>query len=325
MTDPNSNTVRGNPAFRLLAYLAATLLLGALLAPLLFKLGHTGALAIGEFRLKNTPPFGYLHKVATESDFKRYFNRAVLLAGLACLWPAARWLGVRRADFAPGKGVSWIRDIMLGFALAAGSLLAMGVVLELCGVYDFREEIRWGKSLQRAFTTGFGVSFLEEFFFRGALFALLLRSLRQSYALWLLSAIFAAVHFLKPPDGLEISRETIHWTSGFWLIGQIFKNFGNTNFLLAEFATLLAVGLVLGRARLRTGALWLPIGLHAGWVFGIFLFRGMASASKMAKGGEHLPWIGENLRTGLVPLVIVVLTGVLIHRITRSRKTAQPA
>jgi membrane protease YdiL (CAAX protease family) len=305
------NALTANPAVRLVAYLAATLVLGAVLAPGLYWFGReVVAASVEEFRLTGTPPFGYLHKVLTESDFARYFNRALLLAALVCLWPFARLFRLRWSDFAAGRNPRWASDLGFGFALAAGSLLLMGLGLEAAGVYSFKDGIDWGKALGRAATTAAGVALLEEFFFRGALFALLLRSMRPGAALVFLSAFFAVVHFLKPPDGA--GGGAVGWSSGFALVGEIFRSFGDAGFLLAEFATLFGVGLVLGLARLRTGSLWLPIGLHAGWVFGVFAFRGLAGGTRATKGGAHLPWIGENLKTGLLPLLVIAATAAVL-------------
>jgi hypothetical protein len=68
---------------------------------------------------------------------------------------------------------------------------------------------------------------------------------------------------------------------------------------------------------LRTRSLWLPIGLHAGWVFGIGFFAGVARASKTVRDDRLLPWIGETLKIGLVPLAVLVLTGCLLAWLVR--------
>lgn len=308
-----------HPLVALCVFVAAVLVFGAGLAPWLFKAGHLAAESIEEFRLKETPPFGYLHKVATESGFTRYFNRAVLLASLACLWPFGRRLGMRGRDFFPGTRARMGADLAVGFLLSAGILLALGWALVQSGAYEMRDEIKWGSTIQRAVTTAAGVSLLEEFLFRGALFALLLRVMRPVPALWGLSLFFAAVHFLKPPESMDFPPESVGWASGFHVLGGILRHFGDPIFLAAEFATLLAVGLVLGWTRLRTSALWLPIGLHGGWVFGIFFFRGLARGSRATRDGDALPWIGDNLKTGLAPLAAIAVTAVLLALWMRSR------
>jgi membrane protease YdiL (CAAX protease family) len=107
------------------------------------------------------------------------------------------------------------------------------------------------------------------------------------------------------------------------VIGQIFGHFGHMDFLLAEFATLCAVGWVLVMARLRTGRLWAGIGLHAGWVFGLKYFSSLTRGSKELRAGEWLPWIGTNLKIGLVPLVVVLLTGWIVLRLAKGWNRAE--
>jgi membrane protease YdiL (CAAX protease family) len=72
------------------------------------------------------------------------------------------------------------------------------------------------------------------------------------------------------------------------------------------------VGLVLAWARLRSGALWLPIGLHIGWVIALKGFI-MTHHYVAAKKPNEL-WLGiGDLRAGLLPLVALAVTVVLCH------------
>lgn len=98
------------------------------------------------------------------------------------------------------------------------------------------------------------------------------------------------------------------------MLKQIAAGFGDVQFLLAEFATLFAVGWVLAQVRLQTGALWAGIGLHGGWVFGLKYFSAL-----MAYNSGWLPWIGPNLKIGLAPLLTVLCTGWIASRLLRAR------
>jgi CAAX amino terminal protease family. len=49
--------------------------------------------------------------------------------------------------------------------------------------------------------------------------------------------------------------------------GDAFAGFGDPMMVLAAFATLFLIGCILADARVLTRSLWLPIGLHAGWIF----------------------------------------------------------
>jgi membrane protease YdiL (CAAX protease family) len=204
----------------------------------------------------------------------------------------------------------------MGFGIAAGILLLLGAIYIGIGWYRVNDE---AKPLYRMFFSAIGpglsVAFLEEFLFRGVLLALILRTLKPFKALLFLSIFFAIVHFLKPPDKLEIPA--VAWDTGFWLLGKIFGQLSDVDFLLAELILLFCVGWVLGWARLKTGSLWLPIGLHAGWVFGIKFFS--AATRKAAKISEMLPWAGPNLKVGFNSVIAVCLCGVILWLILRRR------
>ncbi|MDB6140604.1 MAG: hypothetical protein JWO94_3676, partial [Verrucomicrobiaceae bacterium] len=206
---------------------------------------------------------------------------------------------------------------------AAGLLLALGWAYCRAGVYEMNPKPGW-TALGQPITAALGASIVEEILFRGIILGLLLRSLGARPALFWTTFIFAIVHFLKPPEGFILPPDQVTWHSGFDVIGAIFGHFGNLNFVLAEFFTLFAVGWVVGQARLTTGSLWPGIGLHGGWVFGLKYFSLLTHGSKALNRGDHLPWIGENLKIGLVPLLVVLFTGWLAS-LGWSKQAAKPS
>ena len=89
--------------------------------------------------------------------------------------------------------------------------------------------------------------------------------------------------------------------------------------VLAGFTTLFFIGVILAHARLRTRSLWLPIGLHAGWILANSVFNKIAHREIVA-----LPWLGKSLLIGIVPLCVCLVSWVLLERmveICRPRKT----
>ena len=256
--------------------------------------------------------FAWVHKVTSESEFKRYFNRAVLLSAVLGLWPLLRLLRMKRSDFGLRKDPYCGRHLTLGFLIAAGLLFQMGLAYATADLFRARGNIDLGDALKKALFTAIGVSILEEVLFRGILTGLLLRSLNRWVAWLAIAVLFTVLHFLKPPEGFEIPDGSVGMGSGFHLVTVVLSQFSNIDHVISEFGTLLMVGLLLGYARLRTDALWLPIGLHAGWVFGVFFYRGIFSAHSRVKEGEYLPWVGESLKTGVFPLAVLVLTGGLL-------------
>ncbi|MDP4849412.1 MAG: hypothetical protein NWQ95_03585, partial [Verrucomicrobiales bacterium] len=61
---------------------------------------------------------------------------------------------------------------------------------------------------------------------------------------------------------------------------------------------------------MKTGSLWLGVGLHAGWVFGV---KTLSPLTRRAfDPGEMMPWLGDNLRVGAISCLVVSFTGLLL-------------
>ena len=299
---------------KLLLYLLAVMLGGALLSVPLFHFGKAAHGWLSGSSLHDAGLVKWLLAEIERAQFTRYFNRAVLFCAIVFIWPFMRWVRLERSLLPAWRPFSTgLRQWAAGFALAAGLLLTLGFIFLQIGAYQLRPDPRWLK-LGEPITAALGAGIVEEFFFRGLLLGLLLRTMTEIKALLSLTLVFALVHFLKPPEGWQISDAAVTWNSGFLVLQQIAAGFGDVHFLLAEFATLFAVGWVLAKIRVQTGALWAGIGLHGGWVFGLKYFSALTTYS-----GGWLPWIGANLKVGLMPLCTVLLTGWIASRLLRSR------
>jgi len=279
-------------AARLLVYFAATILIGALLAPIFFWAGQSLA-AHGYF------PF--LARV----DFERYFHRALLVAALVLLWPLFRSVRVRRMeDLALARNPNWSRDLFAGFLFAAIPLLSFGAILIASHVYSPRSSIDW-LALAKIIPASAVVPAIEETFFRGLILGLLLRSGHKYMSIFVTSAFYSIVHFLKAP---EQTSTIVTWTSGFNSIAHSFTEFADPILVTASVTTLFLIGWILADARMRTRSLWLPIGLHAGWIFTSGSFNRIAEAEIV-----RLPWLGRNLLVGIVPLTVGCLTWLIVR------------
>jgi membrane protease YdiL (CAAX protease family) len=281
------------------------------LSPLLYWFGKGLLKAVHEsgFCTYEDQSTHWLWSEVAKADFPRFFNRAVLLAAIVVMPFYVRQAGISRSllpPIRPSNIDGW--HFLLGFGIAAGLLLELGYLLVNREVYTLRPDAPW-TGLFGPMLSAMTVAMLEEIIFRGFLLSLLLRSFSAATAVFWTTAIFTILHFLKPPDGLMTPDALVESGTGFWLIGQVLANFAKVDFFLAEFATLFAVGWVLAQARMITDRLWLAIGLHAGWVFGLKYFSALTRGSRPLRAGDYLPWLGENLRTGLVPCLVVLFTG----------------
>ena len=274
-------------AARLLLYLAATVLLGALVAPPLFWFSRWLA-AHGWFTL------------LLQFDFETFFHRALLISALMFVWPLFKSLRLQsRAALDLPVNAHWLRDSAAGFAIAALPLLLAETIILTLRVYTFRGSIDW-REVGALTLTSLLVPLIEESLFRGLILGLLLRSCRAWAAAMATSALFAVVHFLKAPAGTSVEPT---WYAGLISIGHAFEQFREPMLVLGGFSTLFTIGYILADARLRTRSLWLPIGLHAGWIFSSGLFNRMARREFVA-----LPWLGKNLLVGIAPLCVALIT-----------------
>ena len=279
-------------AARLAAYFIGVVVIGALLAPILFWSAQALA-AHGVF------PF------LTKYDFDTFFHRAILVAAMLLLWPLLRVSNVRRlADLDLAPNPQWVRDVGFGVLLSIIPLLFCGALLIAWHVYSFRHVLVWPR-LGKVLLAAVSVPFIEEMFFRGIVLGLLLRTGRKLVSVIAVSALFGGVHFLK---GSEWKPPTVTWTSGFQVIGDAFAGFGNPMMVLAAFATLFLIGSILADGRILTCSLWLPIGLHAGWIFASGTFSWLARRQMPA-----LPWLGRNLLVGIIPLGLAAITWIAMR------------
>ncbi len=283
-----------NDLRKLLLYLAGSLVIGALLAPVFFKGGH--ALA----------GHGIFPSLGTQG-FHRYFSRSVEIAAILLLWPLARSLRVRSiAELGLRWDPQWGRRLAFGFIAAVALMAVMSLIVFAAGGIVFRPpEQRLFGELPKVIFTAACVGFIEECIFRGAFLGLLQRSMPPRAALLASALFFAVLHFIQPLAS-SVTAEEVTWSSGFALIPKVFSQWSDPAMIGASFTTLLAVGGVLGWAMQRTRSLWLGIGLHAGWVFCV---QGFGKFAFFA--GGMLPWIGADIRIGLAPLVTVIITGLV--------------
>jgi uncharacterized protein len=278
-------------AARLLGYFAATVLFGAVTAPFLFwaaqgLAGHGILPALGKF------------------DFESFFHRALLLGALLFLWPFLRWLRIRNTgDLGLARNAHWLRDLGLGFLISALPVICCEIILVHRDIFSMRDTIAWS-ALGQVWVTTLVVPLIEEALFRGLFLGILLRGLRAPPAVVLSAAIFSIIHFLKAPDQ---TTTTVQWNSGFVSLAHSFDQFGEPMLVLAGFSTLFVIGLVLAHARIGTASLWLPIGLHAGWILASGAFGKIARREMVA-----LPWIGKSLLIGLVPLAACLVSWLLL-------------
>jgi len=313
-------TPRLPPWLVLLLYFAGTVVVGSVLAPWLFSLGRGYAAWAAGTGTGDTFLLGDLAREARKADFQRYFNRSTLVAALALLWPAARLLHVRHNEL-PGlwPALGDLRDSGLGFLLGVVPLLAMGGILVAMGVFKQNPKAVFASLAANAAVAAVAVALLEEWLFRGAITGIVGRSLPPRRTLVFVAVLFAVLHFMQPPETWRVADDAVNAGTGLQLAGAILGRLLDPGAFAGAFLTLLAIGLLLGWARLVTGRLWLGIGMHAGWVFALKAFSGMTRRVPAHKHGVPDLVIGGDIRTGLMPLGFLALTALALAWILRRR------
>jgi membrane protease YdiL (CAAX protease family) len=196
--------------------------------------------------------------------FGRVYNRVfevLLVVGLVLAWrrldlggPAD--LGFRRRAWARELGAGlWIGVVSLGLALAVGLLL--GAVTPELRYPPVKTARKAALGLAGALAIGVG----EEALFRGVLLRRLSRDAGRVAGLLLTTGLYAAVHAI----GRGGRQDGAHAWAGVERTLALFAPLLEPS-AAPSLAGLALLGLLLAAARRRTGALWLPIGLHAAWV-----------------------------------------------------------
>ena len=292
------------PAYlKIFVFLLGSLLIGALVAPPIFWLGQSLAASDVSGWLAGFP-------------FHRVLSRCLQVSVLVLLLPALRWIGLRRpSELNLRRNARAASDAVAGFAIAAGGVAALAALYVLAGWFVPTPAFAWS-SLGRIVLTAGAVGAVEEIVFRGVVLGICLWNLPRRPAILVSALFFAAVHFLKPAK-TEIAADAVRWWSGLAEMLNLAPGLPSPALLAFGFASLVVAGWILGAGAVRTRSLWLPFGLHAGWVFSqqssnLFLRPSAADPAAL------LPWVGPNLvsgavPTGLLPIAVLILSGAMVR------------
>jgi membrane protease YdiL (CAAX protease family) len=304
-------------------WVIGSFVLGAVIAPWLYQAGKS----FGDFTA--TGDFSRLIESVGGScrraGFGRYFNRGLMLSALVLLPFLLRRLRFLRAENTGGGHRLWEKlpwqkaliHILLGGLIAISVAWTSASLLEWMGYFAPNgKSPTFGRIFSKVLVPAVAVSLVEEWLFRGLLLGLWLRYARPFSACIGASLLFAILHFVEPPQEWKIIDPT-HWLAGFSLLGGILVHFSCGVFIVSEFIPMLAVGLALAWARLRSGALWLPIALHAGWIIALKGFFMTHNLVKAMKPDPLLLGIGD-MRTGLWLLIPLGLTVALCHVVIKA-------
>ena len=239
--------------FQFVGVLAASLLVTALISPLVFQ-------ALGVF------------------PFHRVFNRIAMLVFLVGTVVLVRKLGIGDRGTL-GFGVPFDRQMavgLLGWCVGICVMSVVAVGLFALGIREWKPAPEHPLTvllglLPGALLSGVIVGLVEETFFRGAMYGAIRQRGSVAVAVILTAVLYSAVHFVG--EKFRIPAADVTWSSGFLMLSKFFGTYARPLSIADDFIALTLVGVLFAVLRERTGHLGMCIGLHAGFVTVIALLR----------------------------------------------------
>ena len=261
--------------------------------------------------------------------FSRVFNRGFMVAGITLFIVGRRHLVPTdvKSLLAVKASTAW-RSFLTGCALALGSMALLLALMAAADVYTPFFRLSLTQSLSRiasALATGVFVGSMEEVFFRGVLFLGLLERSHPLRAYGLANLFYSALHFVKPGEDYFLDR--LDLLAGFRHLLTTFQPFFEPATFLPGLIGLFLVGVVLSFALVRTGNLYLSIGLHAGWIIALKTIRVFGDYRREDLGwafGSTDPKIVSGVATWVGILLVALVIRQLTSRPGSQLSTGQP-
>lgn len=254
-----------------------------------------------------------LHRV-----FSRLTMLCVVLATAWLLW-RYRLCGGGTLGYT-GPWTRFLRRALIGL-LAGIALMTLALVpLFLLDVRTWGARAPdalqgWVPLVMKGLGSGLAVALIEETFFRGALQGSLQKLGAWRLALFAVPVYYAAVHFLG--RAASVPYEEVNALSGFTALAGFFSGYAHPLRIADAFLALWLVGALLALVRRHWGDIAGCIGLHAGFVAIISVFR---KVSAPAADGHWGFLVGQF--DGLLGLWIALLTGLCCLALWRWRGPA---
>jgi membrane protease YdiL (CAAX protease family) len=188
----------------------------------------------------------------------------------------------------------------LGFGLPAGQFFAevgkavfFGAVLMMPALitmiaFDMRQLVgapldieHWIRLALSGIVTGLTVAFIEETFLRGSMQTAIARESGTKVAIVLTALVYATTHFI---GRYRVPAADVNPGSGLDMLAHALGVLAHPFAIVDAFLCLVAVGILLGMVRARTGNIAAPIGLHAGWVAVIYVVRETSDRREQGAG-----------------------------------------
>ncbi len=202
------------------------------------------------------------------------------------IYQHSQWLQVYGLVPTPKNRNELLRGLSIGLVFTV-SLFALEL---LCGWLTINSPPEaFLKIIIEGMIIALGIGLAEELFFRGWLLEELQRDYSPAISLWTNALIYALLHFLKP-------------------LAEIWRTF-------PQFPALILLGLILVWARRsHSQRLGISIGLHAGLVWGYYIFNVGKLLNYTDKVPAWITGIDHNPLAGLTGIIFLSILGFFIRK-----------
>ena len=316
---------------KVILFCTLTIIASAIASPWIYNVGMLLA-EVGKSRALN-PLLDWLANRCADAAFASFYNYTLLGCAIILVGPFIMWCKLsNQSSLQPSKpwrirlptsantrqnGQALCRNpkaklhLVIGF-LITGSLVSISIyLLEMIAWFSFIQPADYWGAIRSGLLSAIVITVVSEWLFRGILMGIFIRAMRPAMAMVFISLFYAIIYSLLP-TGNEIIANPDKADAGFRMIITIAENLLTPEKFTFSFMLLFSLGLVLAYARYRTASLWLPIGLHFG-----FIFPYQALQQLTESGTQHSPLsrllIGADGRSGLLPFCLLLLSALLVH------------
>ena len=252
----------------------------------------------------------YPASLIIDTSFERIVSRSILICAVILFYPAYKALHIKSFSELGFTSNTPISTLSQSWGLGVVMLLPISFIFIACG-YRYWEPISpdlLGPTMTifSAIIAGLLIGLIEETLLRGFLQSQFNKLMTLSLSVFFVNVIYSSVHFLQPPETFTL--ETIHWYSGFTLLSAAFSSLLNFQLIWDSWIALFLAGVFLSIVRIRANLLWC-IGIHAGWVAHIKVFKSFTdrdnTASCKAFASDYDNYVGEFSALWLIAIFII--------------------
>lgn len=245
--------------------------------------------------------------------FERILSRLVMVFSLLAIVFMARIRFRDLEKYGLAAPENWRKRLRQGFVMGFLTLALLTMVEIVLGGRQIAANLDpWWQMLLRVGEYCFAsliIGLTEELFFRGFLFTQLKRQFPAALSVLTANLIYAALHFFK--GGGHTIPAHPGFTDSLKVIVHLADPFLKPVEWCPTFLGLFLFGLVLSYAFLKTGSLFLSIGLHAGSVFFLKIDNWFIASVPQA---PPLVFGDKNLHSGLLGWAFIGLLFLWLYR-----------